>query len=149
MEGRTVIIQMPPPATPDRRLQNRDPGQQMASRRRRMHILSRAGERTDCTYCGQHTNLRFGLTLIHDWHLATVDHLLQRAVGGDHSIENIRLACMWRNVVRSMAGHCIAAFRYAETVVGSGGHGGGHGWTRGTPDRGLRWGLTVKEAENG
>jgi hypothetical protein len=85
-----------------------------------MHILTRGGKRTDRSYCGQHTNIRFGRTLIHDWHLATVDHVLPRAAAGDHSIENIRLACMWCNVGRSMAGHCIAAFRCAEAVVGWG-----------------------------
>jgi hypothetical protein len=92
----------------------------MPSRRIQLQFLTRGGRRTDCSYCGQPTNIRFGLILIHDWKLATVDHVLPRSMGGDHSKANLRLACMWCNVGRAAAGHCIAAFRCAEAVVGQG-----------------------------
>jgi hypothetical protein len=92
----------------------------MPSRRHRLRILTRNGQHTDCSYCGHPTNIRFGLTLIHDWNLATIDHVLPRAYGRDESRQNTRLACMWCNVGRSMSGHCIAAFRCAEAIVGRG-----------------------------
>jgi hypothetical protein len=92
----------------------------MPSRRHRLRILTQGGQHTECSYCGQPTNIRFGLILIHDWNLATIDHVLPRAHGRDESQQNVRLACMWCNVGRSMSGHCIAAFRCAEAIVGRG-----------------------------
>jgi HNH endonuclease len=92
----------------------------MPSRRQRLHIPTKAGTQTTCSYCGRLTNVRLGLTRVHDWQLATIDHILPRALGGDESIQNIRLACMWCNTGRSAAGHCIAALRCAETVLGRG-----------------------------
>ncbi len=92
----------------------------MPSRRRRLIILTAAGRDRRCSYCGQLTIVRFGRTRVHDWQLATIDHILPRSLGGDESIQNIRLACMWCNTGRSITGHCIAALRCAEAVLGRG-----------------------------
>ena len=92
----------------------------MPSRRRRLLSLTVAGRYRKCSYCEEQVNVTLGPTVVHDWHLATIDHILPRALGGDESIQNIRLACMWCNTGRSITGHCVAALRCAEAVVGRG-----------------------------
>jgi 5-methylcytosine-specific restriction endonuclease McrA len=88
--------------------------------RNRLAVLSRDGEHTECAWCGERANLRFGLSKVHDWHRATLDHVLPRALGGGNDIDNTTLACAWCNVGRSMTGHCITALRCAEAVLGRG-----------------------------
>ena len=58
--------------------------------------------------------------MVHERQRATIDHILPRSLSGDESIPNLRLACMWCNAGRSVSGHCIAALRCAEAVVGRG-----------------------------
>jgi hypothetical protein len=92
----------------------------MPSRRNRLYILTAAGRYRKCLYCNELTVLSTGPATVHNWHLATIHHILPRSLGGDESIQNIRLACMWCNTGRSITGHCIAALRCAEAVLGRG-----------------------------
>jgi HNH endonuclease len=78
----------------------------------------------NCHWCGKQTRIvdRDHTRRLASW-VATVDHLLPRSRGGHTrtgGLDNIRVACLRCNIGRAAAGHCIAALRCAQAVLGNG-----------------------------
>lgn len=68
-----------------------------------------------CIWCGQVMPI---VTNQGDPRQRTVEHMLPKCRGGTDEAHNLRWACRRCNEFRSIAGHCIAALRCAEAVVG-------------------------------
>ena len=78
----------------------------------------------NCHWCHKPTRIidRQHAARLASW-IATVDHLLPRSRGGNthtDDLDNIRVACLRCNIGRAAAGHCIAALRCAQAVLGNG-----------------------------
>lgn len=74
------------------------------------------GRRLSCHWCG--TSISRPKHRDHSPLSGTLDHLVPQAWGGRDEPTNLVLSCRGCNERRAAAGHCIAALRCAEAVMG-------------------------------